>query len=122
MKETVKDYETVEKNRELIYCDECGGECTDEHKIVPGHKCDECVDPPGQIYNSVEEARERLAELPEYHEETDGAFYTTVVCLPIALVIVQKREDQMDYGILAGLLGTLLWVVIPLLFYFLVIA
>lgn len=42
MKETVTEYEEIEKEVERVYCDECGNECTDSHRIRPQEVCEGC--------------------------------------------------------------------------------
>lgn len=42
MRETIKEYETVEKEVEKVYCDRCNSECTGEAEIEPRELCPDC--------------------------------------------------------------------------------
>lgn len=42
MRETIVEEEITEKEVERVYCDECGDECTDNHRIEPQEVCKGC--------------------------------------------------------------------------------
>lgn len=51
MRETVTEYEEVEQEVEKVYCDTCGGECTDDYKIEASEVCSGCAS--GSYYDTL---------------------------------------------------------------------
>lgn len=83
MKET--EIEVEEKEVERVYCDECGDECTDDHRIEPSEVCPSC---------SSESAFDRVAQLAsvkpndEEDEAPIGAVLIMTILLPLVLGII----------------------------------
>jgi len=83
MKQT--EIEVEEKEVERVYCDECGDECTDDHRIEPSEVCVSC---------SSESAFERVAQLAtlEPDNDEDEASLGMVLCftalLPLVLIVI----------------------------------
>jgi ribosomal protein S27AE len=124
MKEMTIEYETVEQEKEVIYCDGCGTVCTDDHNIVSRYRCGGCHSDSEPTYTSVQNMRERLAEMDEHDVPTIDYIdiLACVLIFPSFLIggTIHLR-DQIDFGVIAGFLGALLWIVMPILYYFLVL-
>ena len=83
MKETEIEVEETEVER--VYCDECGDECTDDHRIEPSEVCVSC---------SSESAFERVAQLATIEPDDDdddvgiGPLLIMTALLPLVLFII----------------------------------
>jgi hypothetical protein len=119
MKEEVKDFETVERTQEKIYCDACGDECTDDHKIVPGHRCRDCRSGETE-FDTVEKFKPYMEEK---QEETHISFIDAVglvVLFPLTVAraieaIIEDGWSDRARCVMIGIYGTLLWLLILLL-------
>lgn len=84
MKETITDYEEVET--ELVYCDECGDECTEDYKVRPSHVCQSCSED-GVVYRTAEQMYDRVMENTPTSDMDDGLFTSTVIMSVFMLMI-----------------------------------
>lgn len=120
MKETITDYKTIEESREVVYCDKCSSECTDDHYHEPIHVCPSCAKK-GESYRDIGALRGKMREWDYKHDdELLGVFMFSAVAYPITVLCAFfDGLDGHDYAFwfVSGAIGTILWVVLPLLIF-----
>jgi hypothetical protein len=119
MKETEIEVEEIEVER--VYCDECGGECTDDHRIEPSEVCPSC---------SSETAVERVGNLMRIGEDEGEPKLTDIMLLVVIFPVIvplillsapnKNGPDKTDLKLmLLFIIGSVSWT--SLLFYIFVL-
>jgi hypothetical protein len=108
---TETETKVEEKEVEVVYCDKCGDECTDDHKIEPSEVCKRC---------SSESAVDRLMDLARPGEDSFGkdidsiaVFIGLVILFPVVFILSAfgtqlSKGEKMDF--LLHSLGMAVWV------------
>lgn len=112
MREEVTEYEVekVERTEERVYCDTCGGDCTDDFKVEPRELCPDCQTDDGWTFSKYREAFQDWED--DKAMGTPEMFVLTTGFWPVFFVAaLLDWMDGEEYPVLylGGALGMALW-------------
>lgn len=114
MKETEVEYETTEVLKDRVYCDTCGGDCTDDFQVEGREVCPSCHSE--TRFQTLERCKKRARELKGFEDDDERGFFIILTLLfPITLfVALETNERKAIRTLFVGFIGTLLYVTLPL--------
>lgn len=97
--------EVDEKEVEVVYCDVCGDECTEDHEIEPQDVCPSCATD-RTTYASFQRALEHIVEVDDDEEIDSTDFILCFAIWPLVVVLlslggingdIESRNDFLTF-------------------------
>jgi len=109
MRETQTETKLTEEEVELIYCDECGTECSDEFRVKPTEVCVSCSDE-----TTVTKAKDMMST---EENDSDGLeihiLFVLIALYPLFLALFWSddsiSDDKQFTVMLVSTLATAVW-------------